>query len=231
MLKTMEEKMGLSGTKALFCEFTSKNRRRLNAILFLLALSAMFWEALSPWARHAESEEALAAIGWLLVLAGLGVRFWVALYLGGRKNKQLITEGPYGLVRNPMYAGNFISVTGLALLSESIAAGLIMLSGTLLLYNATIRYEEHRLVKKFPDQYRIYCQRVPRLLPKLKNIRQLLENRDAHCITYQNVRRELVGGFWLLAGAFAIHLAAEAIDYMYAANWNIFALLHPFFTL
>ena len=218
MLKTMEEKMGFFGTKALFCEFVSKNRRRLNSVLFLLAVSVMFMEAPSHWIGHAEGEEILAVIGWVLVIAGLGVRLWTALYLGGRKNKQLISEGPYGLVRNPMYVGNIISVSGVALLTESVAAGLIIIFGTLLLYNATIRWEERRLARKFPDAYHNYCQHVPRLLPRLGNIGQLLENRDAHWITYRNIHRELIGSLWVLGGALAIHLAAEIIDYLPLKN-------------
>lgn len=209
--------MRFPGTGPLLYENVSKNRHRLTAALFLLSVFAMVMED-PRWFGTVGGEEAIAVIGWMLVSAGIVVRLWAALYVSGHKNKQLITQGPYGLVRNPLYAGNLLSVTGLAILSESVVAGLIIFSGTLLIYCATIRYEERKLSRIFARDYRSYQERVPRLLPRLDNIRHLLENSKVHQISNRNIRRELFAGLRTLGGALAIHLAAETIEYLQAEN-------------
>ncbi len=192
--------MRFPGTGSLLCEYVSKNRRRLNSALFLLSAFAMVME--NPhWFGNVGGEEAIAVIGWMLVSAGIVVRLWAALYIAGHKNEQLITQGPYGLVRNPLYAGNLISVTGLAILSESVVAGLIIFSGTLLIYYATIRYEERKLTRIFGRDYRSYQERVPRLLPRLGNIRQLFQNSNVHWVSYRNTHREVIAGLRVLGGS------------------------------
>ena len=204
------------GTGLLY-EWVSKNRHRLNSVLFLLSTFAMIMEN-PQWFGTMGCEEAIAVIGWMLVGTGIFVRLWATLYVSGHKNKQLITMGPYGLVRNPLYAGNFITVTGLAILSESVIAGLLIFSGTLLIYYATIRYEEGILSRIFGPDYRSYQGCVPRLLPRLDDIRHLLENRDVHQIRYKNIYREFLRGFCTLGGALAIHLGAETIEYLQTAK-------------
>ena len=208
--------MRFPGTGFLY-KYVSKNRHRLNGVLFLLSAFAMVMGG-PHWFGTVGCDEAIAVIGWMLVSAGIVVRLWATLYSSGHKDKQLITQGPYGLDRNPLYAGNFISVTGLAILSESVVAALIIFSGTLLIYYATIRSEEGKLFRIFGRDYRRYQECVPRLLPHLDNIRHLLENRETHQISYKNIHREFFRGFWVLGGALAIHLAAEMIEYLQAAK-------------
>ena len=208
--------MRFPGTGFLY-EYVSKNRHWLNGVLFLLSAFAMIMGG-PHWIGAAGWEEAIAEIGWMLVGIGIVVRLWATLYVSGHKNKQLITLGPYGLVRNPLYAGNFITVTGLAILSESAIAGVIIFSGTLLIYYATIQYEEGMLSRIFGLDFQSYQRCVPRLLPRLDAIRHLLENRDVHQISYKNIYRELVRGFCTLGGALAIHLGAETIGYLQAAK-------------
>jgi protein-S-isoprenylcysteine O-methyltransferase Ste14 len=217
MIKAKEGKMSFPRTGPLLCEYISKNRRRLIGALFLLSALAMVME--NPhWFGTVGGEEAIAVIGWMLVSAGIVVRLWAALYLAGHKNEQLITQGPYELDRNPLYAGNLLSVMGLAILSESVVAGLIIFSGTLLIYYATIRYEESKLSRIFGRDYGSYQERVPRLLPRLDDIRHLPENNTVHRVSNRNIHREFFRGLRTLGVAFAIHLAAEMIEYLHAAN-------------
>jgi len=217
MSKAYKGKVGFPGTGSLLCEYVSKNRRRLNDAVYLLSAFAMVIQG-PNWFDTLGIEEAILVIGWMLVSAGIVVRLWAALCLAGHKNEQLITQGPYRLVRNPLYAGNLISVTGLAILSESVVAGLIIFSGMLLIYYATIRYEERKLFRIFGPDYRSYQERVLRLLPRLGNIRQLLQNSDVHLVSYRSIHREVIRGLRVLGGALAIHLAAEMIEYLQTEN-------------
>ncbi|HEV2617353.1 MAG TPA: isoprenylcysteine carboxylmethyltransferase family protein [Candidatus Acidoferrales bacterium] len=79
----------------------------------------------------------------------------------------LVTEGPYGLVRNPIYTGMFgmLVATGLAASRwpSFLAAIVIFLFGTWV----RIRREESLLRQSFGAEFEAYCSRVPALFPGL----------------------------------------------------------------
>jgi protein-S-isoprenylcysteine O-methyltransferase Ste14 len=106
-----------------------------------------------------------SAAGLALVLAGLLVRSWAAGTL--RKSKQLITTGPYALVRNPLYAGSFLMMAGFCTLIGDVLTGLLIGGPMVLVYWLAVRDEEQILAQFFPDQWPEYSARVPRFLPRL----------------------------------------------------------------
>jgi len=80
---------------------------------------------------------------------------------------ELITRGPYNIVRHPIYTGLFglMIATGLALSSvwAVLIAAVIYLLGSLV----RIRSEEKLLLEHFGDQYAAYQRRVPAFIPSL----------------------------------------------------------------
>ena len=76
----------------------------------------------------------------------------------------LVRQGPYQLIRNPMYAGEVIVWAGWALVyaSPAIWAGLAIMGTGLV---ATVRWEERRLLRRFSADYRAYLAEVPRWVP------------------------------------------------------------------
>lgn len=196
-------------------EAISKHRRMLNSLLAFVGIFVMVIEDHS-WLHRLGDDEVLAVIGWILVAAGIVVRHWAALYLAGHKNRQLVTSGPYALVRNPLYAGNLVATAGLVLLSESAVAGLLVLTGLTVTFLATIGYEERRLLRKFGQDYRDYKDQVPVLIPHWKSIRRLLHSEDIHQVSYQNIRRETARALWLVVAAIALHTGAEYIEHLQA---------------
>ncbi|MGO7726914.1 hypothetical protein ACC713_12320 [Rhizobium johnstonii] len=44
----------------------------------------------------------LAQFGTLLIAFGIIGRIWSTIYIGGRKNSALVTQGPYSITRNPL---------------------------------------------------------------------------------------------------------------------------------
>jgi protein-S-isoprenylcysteine O-methyltransferase Ste14 len=109
------------------------------------------------------SPAALAGLG--LVMAGLVLRSWAAGTL--RKYKQLITTGPYALVRNPLYVGSFLMMAGFATLVGGIWTSCLTIGPMIVLYWLAVRDEELVLASYFPDQWPAYAARVPRFLPRL----------------------------------------------------------------
>jgi protein-S-isoprenylcysteine O-methyltransferase Ste14 len=106
-----------------------------------------------------------AVTGVLLVLAGLLVRSWAAGTL--RKYRQLITTGPYAIVRNPLYVGSFLMMGGFCTLLGDWLTLVLVMAPMIVLYWLAVRDEEQGLAQVFPDQWAAYAARVPRFVPRL----------------------------------------------------------------
>jgi len=79
---------------------------------------------------------------------------------------RLIDTGPYGVIRNPLYAGNLLLSGGLA-----VASGVPWLPPLLLLlfavqYAPIVAAEEEEMARRFPEAWPAYARRVPRILPR-----------------------------------------------------------------
>jgi protein-S-isoprenylcysteine O-methyltransferase Ste14 len=78
---------------------------------------------------------------------------------------QLVTDGVFGLTRNPLYVGVSMALCGLALVFDLDWILLLILPSCLVLHFAVVRREERYLEAKFGDLYRNYKARVPRYFP------------------------------------------------------------------
>jgi protein-S-isoprenylcysteine O-methyltransferase Ste14 len=80
--------------------------------------------------------------------------------------RRLVVRGPYRFVRNPMYLGAGLAMTGAALVYQSVAlfayVGVFMLVSHLFV----VAYEEPTLRRTFGKDYEAYCGRVGRWWPK-----------------------------------------------------------------
>jgi protein-S-isoprenylcysteine O-methyltransferase Ste14 len=84
-----------------------------------------------------------------------------------RPDTELVTTGPFGLVRHPMYLSILLLWAGgaLALLGWVLAVGFVLLVPAFYL---RARTEEGLLTRHFGDAYTAYAARVPMLLPGLR---------------------------------------------------------------
>ena len=94
----------------------------------------------------------------------------------GGKNRRiyaddLVTEGVYAHVRNPMYVGNFLILVGLAVIWGSPVAFAIGVSLIGFLYFAIVVSEEAYLREKFGAGYDDYARDVNRFVPRLAGLR------------------------------------------------------------
>ena len=81
--------------------------------------------------------------------------------------RRLVVRGLYGFVRNPMYLG-----VGAAFLGEVAFTTALWLAAYaavvfVIWHPFVVYYEEPRLTQLFGDEYRPYCARVPRWLPRI----------------------------------------------------------------
>lgn len=112
-----------------------------------------------------------AAVG--LVLFGLGLAFavWARIHIGRnwgtpmtQKNEpELVTSGPYRLVRHPIYSGVILAGVGTAVGLSWLWLLAVGLAGTYFIYSATV--EERFLTEQFPDAYPAYKGSTRMLVP------------------------------------------------------------------
>lgn len=117
-------------------------------------------------------------LGRVLLLSGalLIGRCW-ALFLGigggtphpfAAKTKHLVSSGPYHYVRNPMMYGVGALLVGSALWIGSVGLWLVFAILVLFLAFFVPYYEEPDMERRFGEEYREYCRRVPRWWPRLR---------------------------------------------------------------
>jgi len=111
------------------------------------------------------------ATGYLLVLAGLGLRMWAILYVGSKKSRQLTTTGPYSICRNPLYVGTVLLTLGVSLGLENLVMCMFALAVVVPLHIAIVLAEEKHLRGIFGQEYVQYTQCTPRFWFRLSAYR------------------------------------------------------------
>ena len=106
-------------------------------------------------------------IGFSLVVLGSFGRIWASLYLEGFKTTKLIKEGPYSMVRNPLYFFSLILFLGMCFAIKSIAVSSALLAVFILFHIPTILNEEKILLSTHDESYKAYYESTPRLLPNI----------------------------------------------------------------
>jgi protein-S-isoprenylcysteine O-methyltransferase Ste14 len=77
---------------------------------------------------------------------------------------ELITRGPYAVVRHPIYTGLLTMFLATVIVLGHVA-GIIAVPLVLLSIWIKLRHEEKLMLQKFPDQYAAYQRHVKRLIP------------------------------------------------------------------
>ena len=152
----------------------------LGLVIFIIGIPfIMYLASGSPY---------LAVIGlikWILLIVlaivGIGLSVWSIVYMknvgGGNpfdafnheiapRTNSLMTDGPYGICRNPMLLGVFIYHLGVLIAIFSIGALLVFIIEVLIM-NVQVKKEEQRLKEDFGRDYEEYVRNSNRFFPKL----------------------------------------------------------------
>ncbi len=79
----------------------------------------------------------------------------------------LTVDGPYSVVRNPMYFGSFLLGTGVCFMLWKFWVFVVFLALFLIVYIPQIIKEEKKLFKIFGDRFTVYRNNVPLFFPKI----------------------------------------------------------------
>lgn len=141
----------------------STPRLRLTLLWYLgliVAAALTRPSSLSPPAAAAVDAVALLLVG----LAVLG-RLWCSVYIAGRKDEQLVVEGPYSTCRHPLYTLSMAGGAGLGLATHSAAvaaATLVLLAW--LFYRAAVA--EETFLRARHAGYTAYAAATRRFWPR-----------------------------------------------------------------
>ena len=117
----------------------------------------------------------LVLCGAAIALAGEAIRLTTIgfeyIERGGKQGKvyasKLVQGGVYALTRNPMYVGNALIAIGIAMVTGTRGAYLVLIPLFLFIYQAIVSAEEAYLRPRFGRDYDEYCAKVNRFLPSL----------------------------------------------------------------
>jgi protein-S-isoprenylcysteine O-methyltransferase Ste14 len=142
----------------------------LAIVLFSTTRIPLHWLYLQLWPAGPSS----FWLGAAVTVAGLLFAVWARVYLGGnwssevtiKQDHELITTGPYALVRHPIYTGMLAGLLGtaiaLAQVRGFIACGLIFVVLWL-----KLRMEEQWMRSQFGETYATYAHHTAALVPYL----------------------------------------------------------------
>ncbi len=141
----------------------STPRIRLTQLFYLLVLAAV--AASEGRAMAGGAGLAAQAAGFLLVAAAVLWRLWASLFIAGRKEAELVREGPYARCRHPLYLGSVVAALGIGLTTRSVvlAAALPAVQGVILCVAAW--REELALSSAHGAAWTDYAAAVPAFLP------------------------------------------------------------------
>jgi len=121
------------------------------------------------------THEYIELVGLALVLACIAGRMWSILYVGSRKNRELVTLGPYSMTRNPLYLFSTIGAVGVGLIHGSAVVALALGLMSYLVFTITAAKEAAYLKSVFGADYDAYAARTPMFFPKLSLYRDSAE--------------------------------------------------------
>ena len=112
-----------------------------------------------------------AGLGLLLFALGLGFSIWARVHIGRnwgtpmsrKEDPELVTSGPYHLVRHPIYSGILVAGIGTSVALSWLWLIAVALAGVYFVYSATV--EERNMATQFPQTYPAYKRSTKMFLP------------------------------------------------------------------
>jgi protein-S-isoprenylcysteine O-methyltransferase Ste14 len=146
----------------------SRRRIPLNGVTALAVVLLLRFLGGGSLAVHSP---VLGVIGVVVLVSGIAVAVWSRAHLGRnwgmpmtqKAEPELVTSGPYRLVRHPIYSGLLVAVLGTALVTNLLGLAVVAVMTGYFYYCATV--EERNLTVTFPVAYPAYRAETKMLIP------------------------------------------------------------------
>lgn len=158
-------------------ETSEKKQSDKFSVILILSMSLISgvvpiidWAYFNPDKNH---PGILTIAGFVMIVTGILFRAWAVKTLGEyftptvqiKDSHKLINTGPYKIIRHPSYFAAFLSITGAAVLLESITGMAVSIAAMSFAYYIRIGIEEQKLVEHFGNRYREYKLNTKRIIP------------------------------------------------------------------
>jgi protein-S-isoprenylcysteine O-methyltransferase Ste14 len=143
-----------------------RRKQLLAGLIAIIAVAVLFIR--SYWIEDGTVHEAIEHAGLFLILFCVLGRAWSTLYIGGRKKRELVREGPYSITRNPLYLFSFIGIVGIGAGAGSIAMAMILPAISYVVFRWVVAHEEAFLAATYGAVYARYVREVPRFIPDFR---------------------------------------------------------------
>jgi protein-S-isoprenylcysteine O-methyltransferase Ste14 len=153
-----------------FIERIFRYRDKIAAAVFLAVLARLVWHG-PDLGLSEPAEDYVDILGCLIMASGHTLRVLALRHIGPSsrtcrlKTKRLVTGGPYRIVRNPLYLGNWLIASGLCVIVQIRWLLLVGPLLALILYYIVILAEERHLAEQFGSDYLTYRANTSRFFP------------------------------------------------------------------
>ena len=147
----------------------------------ILCLIAVLWLATpNAWSIF---------VGFFFMMIGMFFRAWSSGYIN--KDKELATEGPYSLTRNPLYFGNLMLGAGIAIAGNNWLTAYDFCRLLRFLFHLSDRRGKKTDETRFGPRYDDWAKQANLFFPKIKKIEKFnfniafyMKNREYRVLFY-----------------------------------------------
>lgn len=150
------------------------------------------------------------ALGAIACALGLLLRVTARSWKLRAGHNVLVTDGPYSIVRHPLYLGSFLAGFGLCVIVGSAVFATLFTVCYVAIHSAIARKEERGLTLIWPGKYREYAARVSGWIPSLSAAARCW--RDCVCgISRTGILKELSAACGVLIAACLLDVWSDCL--------------------
>jgi len=146
------------------------------ALIFLsLGIILIFSNSALIFRHYGILDLALNVTGMVLIFFGFLFRITARGYKEEKSSdgRTLVIDGPYAMIRNPMYFGTFMIGAGIIMMLLRLWFLFLFMIVFLLIYIPQMKKEETALLDRFGEEYKRYCGITPKYFPRLDYLSRL----------------------------------------------------------
>ena len=150
------------------------------SIFISVVITIFLHKWLFPEWKRQLFNELFNLLGVVLVLFGFLFRVCARGHKEEKSSqgRSLVKDGPYALIRNPMYFGTLLIGIGTTAILFQFWTIFLFLAVFLLIYIPQVRKEEALLAAMFKEEYQEYSKAVPGYFPRIRSLLNLRKHLD-----------------------------------------------------